>query len=96
MSRGIDSDTVAAGIGPLEFDVEMSRELGWTEGQIRACWDHLAAVYRDHSSAIAHAKGYTAMCPVCECWTEPPPAPCHLCERDRQRERERKFDGGRP
>ena len=79
----IDLETTSIGVGAMTFDVEMARKFGWTESQIAECWSDISAIYRSHSRAVAFEKGYTRTCPVCECWTVPLPAPCHLCEEDR-------------
>jgi hypothetical protein len=81
-SIGINSETRSFGIGPVVLDVEMARAQGWSEKIIQQAAFAIGAISREANYQAALSKGHTHRCPVCECWTVSPPAPCHQCEAD--------------
>lgn len=82
--RGINDETRAVSIGPATLDVEMARDMDWSELDIARTWQVIEAAVLATNQQAAKRRGHTRKCPDCECWTAPT-GQCHLCAQDRQR-----------
>lgn len=80
-SRNITS----LGVGAIDLDVEMARAHGWSDAQIVTVFEGAGALVRQAHRDVAFANGRRYVCPICECWTDAPPKPCHLCKADDDR-----------
>lgn len=67
-----DDETVHASVGPLEMDVELARDLGWTQAQIERVWAVVERLSRSNTRVAAWREGRRESCEVCDRWIEKP------------------------
>lgn len=54
--RDIDDGTQSIGRGPVQLDVLMARELGWSERKINRVWQQLDAIARRNHRGVGEPK----------------------------------------
>ncbi len=81
-ARQVDLDTYSFSTGPITLDCVMARDQGWTDEMLERAALAIETIARDAAKQVAIKCGYSHKCPTCECWTVPPPKPCHLCAAD--------------